>query len=112
LLGAGILFPWNVLITETAYFNMRFHTPPYPQMVRNSPVTASVTQLCFAHLRVKQRVTQLCFTHLNVTQRVTQLCFTHLRDSGLRVGCFAYDVDRALQGFELLYASLFQQRLP
>mmetsp|Transcript_22768 Transcript_22768/g.49903 ORF Transcript_22768/g.49903 Transcript_22768/m.49903 type:complete len:515 (-) Transcript_22768:942-2486(-) len=36
LLGAGILFPWNVLITETAYFNLRFHTPPYPQLVADN----------------------------------------------------------------------------
>jgi len=34
--GTGTLFPWNVLITETAYFNLRFHTHPFPQQLADN----------------------------------------------------------------------------
>ena len=36
LLGVGVLLPWNIFITETAFFNSRVHAKPYPPELANN----------------------------------------------------------------------------
>ena len=48
LLGVGVLLPWNIFITETAYFNSRVHVKPYPPELANNfeSLFATVFQIC------------------------------------------------------------------
>eukprot|EP00959_Pyramimonas_sp_CCMP1952_P241616 5050058-Pyramimonas_sp.AAC.1 len=82
-MGAGILFPWNVLITETAYFNLRFHTPPFPQVVGSLSVG-----LCSCYTPGRVYRTRGCVTMLSRFTVRTAMLTSHREELADRWGLF------------------------
>jgi len=65
VLGTSCLFPWNVLITETDYFNKRFHVAPYV------PLVADNFENCLAvAFQLPNLLALWAFVHFNLQHRM------------------------------------------